>query len=301
MYFIEKYVCRFSMNSGGAWSLQCTSDLQNAPFYKRKKKRKKTLCWFWSALFPWCQRGRVTWCLNKEKEWCQKWGMWHNVPICCNDQTPLWLPSSPKREIVGNMMQSVVLHWMKMKTWDCWHVLSLWKYTWWSYSWLDGLGKWCKSDVIWCWLAIWRWVSSLNGNPLDEDDDNLLDEVVLERICSWWRKYDVSSVCTEGNEEIHSECAQSMMKTLCLYEYAGMSKKNVISRVWKKRSKSANPGARGIEGSWYCFGPWYWKRINLYKEKKFIVQIMSVGERCLVLNEYFSVKYICMERVKVWW
>ena len=31
-----------------------------------------------------------------------------NVSICC-DQTPLWLPSSPKGEIVGNMMQSVVL------------------------------------------------------------------------------------------------------------------------------------------------------------------------------------------------
>ena len=31
------------------------------------------------------------------------------VPICCGNQTPSWLPSSPKREIVGNMMQSVVL------------------------------------------------------------------------------------------------------------------------------------------------------------------------------------------------
>ena len=26
-------------------------------------------------------------------------------------------------------------------------------------------------------------VLSLNGNPLDEDDDNLLDEIVLDRIC----------------------------------------------------------------------------------------------------------------------
>ena len=50
-----------------------------------------------------------------------------NVSICC-DQTPSWLPSSPKGEIVGNMMQCVVL----------------------------------------------------NGNPLDEDDGNLLDEVVLD-------------------------------------------------------------------------------------------------------------------------
>ena len=32
-----------------------------------------------------------------------------NIPICCGDQTPSWLPSSPKGEIVGNMMLSVVL------------------------------------------------------------------------------------------------------------------------------------------------------------------------------------------------
>ena len=31
------------------------------------------------------------------------------VSICCGDQTPSWLPSSPKGKIVGNMMQSVVL------------------------------------------------------------------------------------------------------------------------------------------------------------------------------------------------
>ena len=31
------------------------------------------------------------------------------VSICCGNQTPSWLPSSPKGEIVGNMMQSVVL------------------------------------------------------------------------------------------------------------------------------------------------------------------------------------------------
>ena len=46
-----------------------------------------------------------------------------NVSICC-DQTPSWLPSSPKGEIVGNIMQSVVL----------------------------------------------------DGNPLNKDDGNLLDE-----------------------------------------------------------------------------------------------------------------------------
>ena len=32
-----------------------------------------------------------------------------NVSICCGDQTPSWLPSCPKGEIVGNMMQYVVL------------------------------------------------------------------------------------------------------------------------------------------------------------------------------------------------
>ena len=73
----------------------------------------------------------MTWCLDEEKEWCHKWRRvtwclnadhgvkelekmtWcHciiNVPICCGNQTPSWLPSSPKGEIVGNMMQSVVL------------------------------------------------------------------------------------------------------------------------------------------------------------------------------------------------
>ena len=51
-----------------------------------------------------------------------------NVSIYCGYQTPLWLSSSPKGEIVGNMMQCVVL----------------------------------------------------DGNPLDEDDGNLLNEVVLD-------------------------------------------------------------------------------------------------------------------------
>ena len=32
-----------------------------------------------------------------------------NVSIFCGNQTPSWLPSSPKGEIVGNMMPSVVL------------------------------------------------------------------------------------------------------------------------------------------------------------------------------------------------
>ena len=71
----------------------------------------------------------MTWCLNGVKiervTWCH---CILNVPICCGDQTPSWLPSSPKGEIVGNMMQSVVL----------------------------------------------------DGNPLDEDDGNLLNEVVLD-------------------------------------------------------------------------------------------------------------------------
>ena len=51
-----------------------------------------------------------------------------NVSICCGDQKPSWLPSSPKGEIVGNMMQCVVL----------------------------------------------------DGNPLDEDDGKLLNEVVFD-------------------------------------------------------------------------------------------------------------------------
>ena len=32
-----------------------------------------------------------------------------NVSIYCGDQTPSWLPSSPKGGIVRNMMQNVVL------------------------------------------------------------------------------------------------------------------------------------------------------------------------------------------------
>ena len=48
--------------------------------------------------------------------------------VCYGDQTPSWFPSSPKGEIVGNMMQSVVL----------------------------------------------------DGNPLDEDDGNLLNEVFID-------------------------------------------------------------------------------------------------------------------------
>ena len=32
-----------------------------------------------------------------------------NLFLYCGDQTPSWLPSSPKGEIVGNMMQYVVL------------------------------------------------------------------------------------------------------------------------------------------------------------------------------------------------
>ena len=42
--------------------------------------------------------GNVTWCHRIL-----------NAPICCGNQTPSWLPSSLKGEIVGNMMQSVVL------------------------------------------------------------------------------------------------------------------------------------------------------------------------------------------------
>ena len=60
----------------------------------------------------------MTWCLNDAKNgesdmakmgrvtWCH---CILNVPIFCGNQTPSWLPSSPNGEIVGNMMQSVVL------------------------------------------------------------------------------------------------------------------------------------------------------------------------------------------------
>ena len=64
---------------------------------------------------------------------------------------------------------------------------------------------------------------SLKGNPLDEDDDNLLDEVVLDRICLDVN-LNVSIVYTEGNEEINSACAKYMMKRICFKEYADPSK-----------------------------------------------------------------------------
>ena len=48
---------------------------------------------------------RVTWKIGR-MTWCH---YILNVSICCGNQTPSWLPSSPKGEIVGNMIQSVVL------------------------------------------------------------------------------------------------------------------------------------------------------------------------------------------------
>ena len=48
---------------------------------------------------------RVTWKIGR-MTWCHCTLI---VLICCGNQTPSWLPSSPKGEIVGNMMQSVVL------------------------------------------------------------------------------------------------------------------------------------------------------------------------------------------------
>ena len=55
----------------------------------------------------------------------------------------------------------------------------------------------------------------LERQPLDEDDGNLLDEVVLDRICLDELvkrcKYDVSTESTKGNEERNSLCARSMM------------------------------------------------------------------------------------------
>ena len=53
----------------------------------------------------------MTWCFNgvKNGESDMVCHCILNVTICCGNQTPSWLPSSPKGEIVGNMMQSVVL------------------------------------------------------------------------------------------------------------------------------------------------------------------------------------------------
>ena len=60
-----------------------------------------------------------------------------------------------------------------------------------------------------------------------------------------------------------------MNTRICLREVAyARGKERSKSRMGKKRSKSAKQGpvvlkthgidlARGIEGSWYCFGPWY--------------------------------------------
>ena len=57
---------------------------------------------------------------------------------------------------------------------------------------------WSKQEKYTCTSTRWCWkydqsvvldgnpldrVFSLNGNPLNEDDGNLLDEVVLDRIC----------------------------------------------------------------------------------------------------------------------
>ena len=114
-----------------------------------------------------------------------------------------------------------------------------WQSTWWSYSWLDGLGKWCKSDVIWCLLAIWCWVLSLMTTHLIECCPwmathlmkmmaTYLMKFVLDRIRSWWSKSDVSTVSTEGNEERNSTCAKSMVKRVCLKAYADLSRRSRV-------------------------------------------------------------------------
>ena len=85
---------------------------------------------------------------------------------------------------------------------------------------------------------------SLKGNPLNEDDDNLLDEVVLDRI---W--FDELNLSTEGNEERNLECAQNMMKRVCLFVYADWPRgsrvctRKITCQVayGQKRSKSAKP------------------------------------------------------------
>ena len=57
------------------------------------------------------------------------------------------------------------------------------------------------------------------------------------------------AVCTEGNEEKNSECAQNMMKRVCLFVYADWSRgsrvctRKITCQVayGLKRSKSAKP------------------------------------------------------------
>ena len=95
---------------------------------------------------------------------------------------------------------------------------------------------------------------SLNDNSLDEEDVNLLDEVVIDRICLdeliKLCKSDVSIVSTEGNEERNSICARSMMKRVCLLVYADWPRgsrvctRKITCQVayGQKRSKSAKPG-----------------------------------------------------------
>ena len=90
----------------------------------------------------------------------------------------------------------------------------------------------------------------LDGNPLDEDDGNLLDEVVIDGICLDELVIDVNLICIEGNDERNSVCARTMMKRVCLKAYASLSSQSSVCTreitfqvtYGKKRSKYVKPG-----------------------------------------------------------
>jgi len=79
------------MCSGGAWSIFVLNNPDTKVFIQH-----------WSTLLPWCQRGGVTWCLESCLAWFLAWCVLQ-VFTDCGDQTPKWLPSSPKWVIVGIM------------------------------------------------------------------------------------------------------------------------------------------------------------------------------------------------------
>ena len=59
MYFIEKY----------GWTQEEHDNFSAHQIYSAlllHEEKKGRVCWFWSALCPWCQRGTVTWCLNED-------------------------------------------------------------------------------------------------------------------------------------------------------------------------------------------------------------------------------------------
>ena len=158
MYFIEKYVWRLSMNSGGAWSLQYTSYLQNASSTWVEKGGecvgfdppvaldvKGGECVGFDPLvlihpFPWSAGFDPPFALDvKGGEWH---GVWMQIMVSKNwesDMVLIYLSVVVTKhhrcchqvqrgrllEIWCRMLSLMATHWMKMKTCDSWHVLSL--------------------------------------------------------------------------------------------------------------------------------------------------------------------------------